>query len=226
MPDCLRRASGESVYVPHGASRYATGAQLALEDRLLADAREAGAPRLRPAAAARLLGAKQAHLQAQLQAPSAAPEVTGELTGSGLRLDQAAAAFAVLTSARRAEVMAGPAGSGKTRTVAQMARIWQEAGLGEVIGLATSQTAANVLAEAGVTRAYNTARFLGHLPGQREARGPLPLERRVAADRGRGEHDVAGRPGRDPGPGPRAGLQGGGERRPRAARPRSRAAAG
>ena len=82
----------------------------------------------------------------------------------------------MLTSARRAEVMAGPAGSGKTRTVAEMARVWQEAGLGEVIGLTTSQTAANVLAEAGVTRAHNTAQFLGHLPGRREARGPLPLE--------------------------------------------------
>ena len=98
-----------------------------------------------------------------------------EVTGSGLRLDQAAAAFWVLTSARRAEVMAGPAGSGKTRTVAEMARLWQEAGMGEVIGLTTSQTAANVLAEAGVTRAYNTARFLGHLEGRREARGPLPV---------------------------------------------------
>ena len=203
VPDCLRRASGESVYVPHGASRYATQRQLALEDRLLADAGEAGAPRLEPAAAARLLGAKRAHLQAQLQA-QAADRRLSEVTGSGLRLDQAAAAFAVLTSARRVEVMAGPAGSGKTRTVAQMARAWQEAGLGEVIGLATSQTAANVLAEAGVTRAYNTAQFLGHLPGQREARGAAAARDRVAADRGRGEHDVGGRPGRDRGPGPRA----------------------
>jgi conjugative relaxase-like TrwC/TraI family protein len=175
VPDCLRRASGESVYVPHGANRYATHGQLALEDRLLAHAGEAGAPRLEPAVAARLLGAEQAHMQAQLQALSAGPEVTNEFTGTGLRLDQAAAAFAVLTSARRIEVMAGPAGSGKTRTVAQMARAWREAGMGEVIGLAASQTAANVLAEAGVTRAHNTARFLGHLQGQREARGPLPL---------------------------------------------------
>src|SRR5206468_4145365 len=108
VPDCLRRASGENVYVPHGANRYATRGQLALEDRLLADAGEAGAPRLEPVAAARLLGAPQAQLEAQLQA-SAGSDVTGELTGAGLRLDQAAAAFAVLTSARRAEVMAGPA---------------------------------------------------------------------------------------------------------------------
>jgi hypothetical protein len=175
VPDCLRRASGESLYVPHGAARYATGAQLALEERLLAHARETGAPRLEPAPAARFLGADQAQLEAHLQAQGAAPDELGAGTGCGLRLDQASAAYLVLTSARRAEVMAGPAGSGKTRTVAEMARIWQEAGMGEVIGLATSQTAANVLAETGVTRAYNTARFLGHLTTGREARGSLPV---------------------------------------------------
>jgi len=49
--------------------------------------------------------------------------------------------------------------------------------MGEVIGLATSQTARNVLVAAGVTRAYNTARFLGHLEGRREALGPLPVPR-------------------------------------------------
>jgi conjugative relaxase-like TrwC/TraI family protein len=175
VPDCLRRACGESVYVPHGASRYATREQLAVEDQLLADAREPGAPRLDPAMAARLLGADQARLEAQLQAQHAGPGAVTEPAGSGLRLDQAAAAFWVLTSARRAEVLAGPAGSGKTRTVAQLARVWRAAGMGEVIGLTTSQTAANVLTEEGVTRAYNTARFLGHLQGHREARGPLPV---------------------------------------------------
>ena len=175
VPDCLRRASGESLYVPHGAARYATGAQLALEERLLAHARETGAPRLDPAAAARFLGAEQAQLEAHLQAPGAAPDELGAGTGCGLRLDQASAAYLALTSARRAEVMAGPAGSGKTRTVAEMARIWRQAGMGEVIGLTTSQTAANVLTETGVTRAYNTARFLGHLTTGREARGSLPV---------------------------------------------------
>jgi ATP-dependent exoDNAse (exonuclease V) alpha subunit len=175
VPGCLRRASGESMYVPHGAARYATGAQLTLEERLLTDAAETGAPRLEPATAARLLGAGQAQLEAQLQAQTATAQAISQPTGSGLRLDQAAAAYLVLTSSRRAEVLAGPAGSGKTRTVAQMARIWREAGTGEVIGLATSQTARNVLAEAGVTRAYNTARFLGHLPGRREALGPVQI---------------------------------------------------
>ena len=203
VPDCLRRASGESLYVPHGAARYATGAQLTLEDRLLADAqrdrRAAPGPGHRGAAARRGSGA------AGGAAPGAQPpaaDAISEHTGSGLRLDQAAAAYVVLTSARRAEVLAGPAGSGKTRTVAEMARIWREAGMGEVIGLATSQTARNVLADAGVTRAYNTARFLGHL--RRPPRSPRPAAGRagVAADPGRGEHDVAGRHGRDPAPWP------------------------
>ena len=119
VPDCLRRASGESLYIPHGAARYATGAQLTMEERLLTHAQETGAPRLQPAVAAQLLGAEQARLEAQLQAQTAAQDVIPARTGSGLRLDQAAAAFLVLTSARRAEVMAGPAGSGKTRTIAR-----------------------------------------------------------------------------------------------------------
>jgi len=180
VPGSLRRASGESRYTPHGAARYCTGAQLALEARLLAGARDGAAPRLDPASAARLLGAGQARLEALLRpahdgaAPGADP-AHAEPAGCGLRADQAAAAFCVLTSPRRAEVLAGPAGSGKTRTVAELARIWRTAGQGEVIGLTTSQSAANVLSAAGVTRAVNTARFLGHLPGRREALGTMPV---------------------------------------------------
>ncbi len=80
----------------------------------------------------------------------------------------------MLTSARRAEILAGPAGSGKTTTAAEMARIWRRAGMGEVIGLTTSQTAANILTSAGIT-AWNTARFLGHTESRREARGSMPV---------------------------------------------------
>ena len=175
VPDCLRRASGESLYVPHGAERYATGGQLALEDRMVAHARETGAPRLEPAQAAQLLGADEARLAALLNDPAPDADVTEDQTGSGLRADQAAAAYLVLTSARRVDVLAGPAGSGKTTTVAEMARMWREAGMGPVIGLATSQSAANVLAEAGIADAFNTARFLGHVEGQRAALGPQPV---------------------------------------------------
>jgi hypothetical protein len=43
-----------------------------------------------------------------------------------------------------------------------------------VIGITPSQSARNTLA-AGVPVSYNAAQFLGHLPGRRGARGPLPI---------------------------------------------------
>ena len=67
-----------------------------------------------------------------------------------------------------------PAGSGKTRVLAEAARIWAGAGLGPVIGITPSQSARNTLA-AGVPVSYNAAQFLGHLPGRRGARGPISI---------------------------------------------------
>ena len=100
VPDGLRRADGESVFRPHGAERYASQAQLSLEERLLAQAQEPGAPHLDPAVAARLLGADAERLQAQLQpAPdtTAPAGITGERAADGsgrrrlVRADLAAA---------------------------------------------------------------------------------------------------------------------------------------
>jgi hypothetical protein len=172
VPKVLRRADGRSLYTPHGAARYATQAQLTLEERLEKEAQARGAPHMAPEAAAQVLGADQVQLQAQLRAENFSAVQAQERTGAGLRLDQAAAAFLMLTSDRRVEVMVGPAGSGKTRTVAEVARAWQQASKGDVVGLTTSQAARNVLAQEGVTKAWNTADFLGHLEEAREARGP------------------------------------------------------
>jgi ATP-dependent exoDNAse (exonuclease V) alpha subunit len=58
--------------------------------------------------------------------------------------------------------------------LAAAGRAWEAAGLGRVIGITPSQSARNTLA-AGVPVSYNAAQFLGHLPGQRGARGPVPL---------------------------------------------------
>ena len=100
-----------------------------------------------------------AQLEAQLSSDVPA-DVTTE-TDSGLHLDQAAAAYWLMTSDRRAEVLTGPAGTGKTRTVAAMARVWQQAHPGSrVIGLATSQQARHVLAANGVSDAFNIEKFL------------------------------------------------------------------
>ena len=81
------------------------------------------------------------------------------VTRRGLRLDQAAAVWHVLTSARTVEVVTGPAGTGKTRVQAAAARAWG----GPVFGTATSQNATNELRNAGVRVAANTTRLLADL---------------------------------------------------------------
>ena len=60
------------------------------------------------------------------------------------------------------------------KTRAAMGKAWAAAGLGRVIGVTPSQSARNTLA-AGVPESYNSAQFLGHLPGQRGARGSVKL---------------------------------------------------
>jgi hypothetical protein len=172
VPASLRRADGRSVYQRHGGVRYATRAQLAMEARTLAQARASTAPKLPREQAAHALGADLARLESALT--GAAPDTHAQPTQTGLREDQAAAALAALTDGRLVSLINAPAGSGKTRVLAEAARIWTEAGLGPVIGITPSQSARNTLA-AGVQVSYNSAQFLGHLPGRRGARGPVPI---------------------------------------------------
>ena len=68
VPRSLLRADGRSIYQRHGGMRYATHAQLTLEERMLALARAVGAPRMDRAHAARALGADLAQLEAALAA--------------------------------------------------------------------------------------------------------------------------------------------------------------
>ena len=170
VPRSLLRADGRSIYQRHGGTRYATRAQLVMEERMLAQARANNAPRLTRAQAARALGADPARLDAALAGrPDAAQDTR---TRTGLRADQAAAALSVLTDGPRVSVINAPAGSGKTRVLTDTGRAWAAAGLGPVVGITASQSARNTLA-AGVPVSYNAAQFLGHLPGRRGARGPL-----------------------------------------------------
>ncbi len=172
VPDTLRRANGESIYRPHATELYATRTQLSLEQQLLADAQADTAPHLTPEAAAPLLGADLTQLGTQLRAQFLASEST---QGAGLRLDQATAAFLALTSPRRVELIVGPAGTGKTYTAVHIADAWRNGGMGKVYGIATTSAGRNVMLEAGIPLAENTAQFLGHLPGQREARGATDI---------------------------------------------------
>jgi hypothetical protein len=174
LPDYLRRdLDGRSVYTRPGTERFATHAQLSLEQQLIEDARRQGAPVLAREDAARALGAEPDALDAALRT-SAQDARERENTATGLRVDQAAAAYHLLTSPRVVEVLVGPAGAGKTFVMGAAARAWTESGR-HVIGLATSQQGANELAKAGIAHTANTSQFLGHLPGRRGARGAIEI---------------------------------------------------
>lgn len=120
---------------PFGASAeapepsYSTWAILAAETRLLT----AHADTTAPAADA-----------GPIHAAVAARPMPGS---PKLSLEQATAAAAILASRRRLDVLVGPAGSGKTRTLCALRGAWEnEYGHGSVIGLAPSATAAAQLA--------------------------------------------------------------------------------
>jgi len=67
------------------------------------------------------------------------------------------------------EVITGPAGTGKTRVLAAIARAWD----GPVFGTATSQNATNELRAAGVYVAANTTRLLTDIRRGRITPGSL-----------------------------------------------------
>ena len=145
LPRSLRRElDGRSIYTRPGVARYATAAQLSMEERLVAHAQTQAAPRVPGELAARRLGADPALLVAQLR--GRAHDAREQSEPRGLRTDQAAAVWHVLTSPRTVEVITGPAGTGKTRVLATAGRIWD----GPVIGTATSQNATNELRAAGI----------------------------------------------------------------------------
>jgi conjugative relaxase-like TrwC/TraI family protein len=170
LPASLRRElDGRSIYTRPGTARYATTAQLSAEDKLLAQAQAQGAPRLPGEVAARRLGADPEILDAQLRGSAQAHDAQSHdavtqaarepATPGGLRADQAAAAWHVLTSPRTVEIITGPAGTGKTRVLAALACAWD----GPVYGTATSQNATNGLRAAGVQVAANTTRLVADI---------------------------------------------------------------
>ena len=137
VPAAYRRADGLSLWRRHGAEIYTTRAMLDTETRLLRAAAQNGAPRIAPDRAAALLGADRARIEARLWRehghPGAADAPGGgepPLSDAGLADDQAQAAYGVLTSGRAIDILVGPAGTGKTRTVARLARAWRDAGRG------------------------------------------------------------------------------------------------
>jgi conjugative relaxase-like TrwC/TraI family protein len=196
VPACYRRADGLSLWRRHGDQTYTTGAMLDTETRLLCAAAHNGAPKIAPGRAAAALGADRQRIEAQLwrehghprPAGAAGPpdpeEETpagedtgagGPLSRAGLAEDQAQAAYGILTSGRAIDILIGPAGTGKTRTVATIAKAWRRNQAGRVIGLTTSTSAAHVLAAQGLAQSHNLAVFLGRIKDSTQTRGHLPV---------------------------------------------------
>src|SRR5665648_336135 len=73
--------------------------------------------------------------------------------------DQRAAAEAIITSGHLLDAMVGPAGSGKTTTLAALTEFWRH-NLGPVVGLAPSATAAHTLSRSLGTTCETTAKWL------------------------------------------------------------------
>ena len=175
LPASLRRElDGGSVYTRPGATRYATAAQLSAEERLVAQAQAQRAPQLPRELAARHLGADAAVLEAQLR--ERAQDARERVTRRGLRLDQAAAVYHVLTSRRVAEVVVGPGGHRQDpRPGRRGAGVGRAGRRRRVFGTATSQNAANELRKAGVQVAANTTRLLADIEHGRIPAGSLIL---------------------------------------------------
>jgi conjugative relaxase-like TrwC/TraI family protein len=199
LPGDLVRADGRSAYRRHGGTRYATGAQLSLEERMAAQAQSTAAPRMTREDAAAALGTDLGRLERALtEDAETGTDAAG--TGSGLREDQAAAVLSVLSDGRRVSVINAPAGAGKTRVLAEVAKAWRQAGLGPVIGITASQSARNTLA-AGRDRVLQQRPV--PRPHARPARRPGQHAGRAghaAGDR-RGVDDDDPRPGRPDHPG-------------------------
>ena len=133
-PTVLRRHDGASAFRPHRGERYTSQHLLDAEARLLTASRDRNGPSL---------------------VPSAAP------VHADLFDDQADAIAAIATSGRLVDVLVGPAGSGKTRTLAALRTAWEsEHGPGSVVGLAPSAAAADVLAQSLGIGCENTAKWL------------------------------------------------------------------
>ncbi|MEQ3552582.1 MobF family relaxase [Pseudonocardia nematodicida] len=149
VPDGLRRRSsdagcgaaamGDGGYVLRGAhrERYTSAAHLGREETVVA------------------------RVSSPLEVGLAAGQVAAvreELAGQGMSHDQVDAVTAMLSSRVAVDVLVGPAGAGKSRTVGALAEVWTREVGGRVLGLATSQVAAENLRGDGIA-AINTTVF-------------------------------------------------------------------
>jgi hypothetical protein len=143
VPRRFQHADGSSKFRGRGTEIYTTQTLLDAEDRLLAAGRTTAAP----------------VVDRGLVAAVAEADLPGKTYG--LSTDQAVAVESIATSGRALDVLVGPAGTGKSTSMAGLRAMWeQQHGPGSVIGLAPSAVAAEVLADELGIATENTAKWL------------------------------------------------------------------
>ncbi|MHB8221100.1 MAG: ATP-dependent DNA helicase, partial [Acidimicrobiales bacterium] len=153
-PARYRRADGTSRLRPEGHRLFTSQTLIDAESRLLDASRLTGAP-----------GVSTATVATVCDSPVGVHQVT-------LSLDQALAVEKIATSGQMLDVLVGPAGTGKSVTMAGLRAAWEaEHGAGSVVGLAPSAAAAEVLSGELGLDAENTAKWLHEyrqLPAKRD----------------------------------------------------------
>jgi conjugative relaxase-like TrwC/TraI family protein len=143
VPGRFLRADATSKFRGRGTEIYTTQSLLDAEDRLLA----AGRARTGPV------------VHRGIVAVVAETNLPGK--DYGLSTDQAVAVESIATSGRVLDVLVGPAGTGKSTSMAGLRAMWeQQYGPDSVIGLAPSAVAAEVLADQLGIATENTAKWL------------------------------------------------------------------
>lgn len=144
LPAGLRLADGRSAYTRPGAIYYATPGTLRAERALREATTDVGAHTL----------------DAQLVSAVAEEYARG---GMPLGDDQLGVLRAITTTPHALQVLTAPAGAGKSTTLGALQRVYAKAGR-RVLGLATTQIAAQILTDEGLP-ASNIARWLARAPG-------------------------------------------------------------
>ena len=141
-PGWLRRGDGASVFTQHGAERYTSTAILDAEARLVDAAGVATTVGVDGQTTARVLAGHE--------------QRTGRLLDPGQR----ALVKAFACDGRLLMAGIGPAGAGKTTAMQALAEVVQAGGAGRLVPLATSASAAGVLAEDLGAPSENLHKFL------------------------------------------------------------------
>lgn len=142
--------AGHAVFEFRGTRMYTDVGILANEKLVMDTRNDDGGPAIAPHLADAFL--------------TSANQVSGHLA---LAQDQRAAAQEVLSSGRSLDAVVGPAGSGKTTTMAAIRDGWEQAyGTGSVVGLAPAAASAEVLGRKLGLVAENVAKWLYETVGQ------------------------------------------------------------